>query len=364
MSAWAASGLTGALGKEPGRPAVFKSSPIPLGSTPGKIGRPVRVVSLAYKGHERPLENVAQLVNTEGARGADIIVLGETWQGMDTKSEETLDGPLVTAMGALAKKHHTYIVCPIDRKDGAHRFNSTVLVDRDGRVAAVYNKAFPWLPEFQRVPPIEPGTETVVHQADFGRVGFAICFDVFFTEVWQGLADRGAELVIYPSDSSGGNLLTAHALNYHYYIVSTTHVPDCQVFDITGEEILYRKSDDLDICRITLDLDRGIYNVASSIEPYNGNGLKRDMLLKEHADDVMQEKFMERDEWFVLKAKRPGVSARELARSYGLEELRDFISHSRWLIAQRRGGEFTEKGSLDQQISRGKEHLWRGDETY
>jgi len=79
---------------------------------------------------------------------------------------------------------------------------------------------------------------------------------------------------------------------------------------------------------------------------------------------VMQEKYMERDEWFVLKAKRPGVSARELARNYGLEELRDFISHSRWLIGQRRGGEFTEKGRLDQQISRGKENLWRGDETY
>ena len=338
VSAWAASGLRGALGKEP------QSSPIPLGIIPGKIGRPVRVVSLAYKSKERSLENVAQLVEAEGARGADIIVLGETWRGMDAKSEETLDGPLVTAMGALAKKHRTYIVCPIDRKDGAERFNSAVLVDRDGRVAAVYNKAFPWLPEFKLEPPIRPGSETVVHQADFGRVGFATCFDVFFTEVWQGLGDHGAEIVIYPSDSSGGNLLTAHALNYHYYIVSTSHVPDCQVVDITGEEILYRKSDDLNICRITLDLDRGIYNVATTHEPHNGNRLKRDKLLQEHGDDVVQDKYLERDEWFVLKAKRPGVSARELARTYGLEELRDFISHSRWLISQRRGGEFREKG--------------------
>lgn len=92
-------------------------------------------------------------------------------------------------MGSLAKRHRTYIVCPIDRRDGAHQFNSTILVDRDGRVAAVYNKTFPWLPEFQRVPPIRPGSETVVHQANFGRVDLATCFDIFFTEVWQLLAE-------------------------------------------------------------------------------------------------------------------------------------------------------------------------------
>ena len=67
----------------------------------GKIGRPVRVVSLAYKGHERPLENVVQLVDSEGARGADIIVLAETYRGLNATSEETLDGPAVTAIYRL-----------------------------------------------------------------------------------------------------------------------------------------------------------------------------------------------------------------------------------------------------------------------
>jgi hypothetical protein len=217
-----------------------------------------------------------------------------------------------------------------------------VLIDRDGRVAAVYNKVFPWLPEFKRVPPIEPGEETVVHQADFGRVGFAICFDSFFNEVWQRLSAQGAELVIYPSDSPGGILLVAQAVNYHYYIVSATHTPDCQVLDITGEELIYKKGEDLLITRITLDLDRGIY-CTDTVDANNGGAVVRDKLLKEHGDDVMQDKFIERDGWFVLKAKRPGVSARELARSYGLEELRDFIEHCRQICDGRRGWEFSEK---------------------
>ena len=331
---------TGSVG-----PDTFKQSPIPMGSTPGQIGRPVRVVSLAYKGHERPIESVAQLVDSEGARGADIIVLAETWRGLDTKSQETLDGPMITAMGPLAKKHRTYIVCPIDRKDGTHRVNSAVLLDREGRVAAVYNKVFPWLPEFNRVPPIEPGQDTVVHQADFGRVGMAICFDSMFNEPWQRLSAQGAELVVYPSDAPGGILLVAHAVNYHYYIVGATHTPDCQVLDITGEELLYKKGDDLLITRITLDLDRGIYctDTSSSVGANGGGVVLRDKLLKEHGDDVMQEKFIERDGWFVLKAKRPGVSARQLARSYGLEELRDFIEHCRQICNEHRGWDFNEK---------------------
>ena len=342
VGALAGCGLRSALGHGPARTAEFKQSPIPMGSLPGKIGRPVRVVSLAYKGHERPLESVAQLVDAEGARGADIIVLAETWQGLDEKSRETLDGPMITAMSALAKKHHTYVVCPIDRRDGTHRLNSCVLVDREGRVAAIYNKVFPWLPEFKRVPPIEPGQETVVHQADFGRVGFAICFDSFFNEVWQRLSEQGAELVIYPSDAPGGILLVGWAVNYHYYIVSATHTPDCQVLDITGEELLYKKGIDLLINRVTLDLDRGIY-CTDSVGANNGGSVIRDRLLKEHPEDVAMDKYIERDGWFVLKAKRPGVSARELARSYGLEELRDFIQHCRQIVDQRRGWEFSEK---------------------
>jgi hypothetical protein len=62
---------------------------------------------------------------------------------------------------------------------------------------------------------------------------------------------------------------------------------------------------------------------------------KRDKLLKERGDDVVQERWMERESWFVLRARRPGVSARELALRYGLEELRDYLSRSRSEIDKR-----------------------------
>ena len=86
----------------------------------------------------------------------------------------------------------------------------------------------------------------------------------------------------------------------------------------------------INVSRVTLDLDRGIYHENFNIE-------KRDKLLRERCDDVEQKQWLDREQWFVLRARRPDVSARDLARRYGLEELRDYISRSRREIDRRRG---------------------------
>lgn len=297
-------------------------------------GRPVRILSLSFS--SVPLEAVRDLIDTQAAKGVDLVILPETWRGQKDDTMETLDGPTIRAMSELARKHRTYIVSPIDRLDGARRVNSAILLDRAGRIVFVYDKVFPYWSEFDHKTKVQAGFAAPVYQADFGRVGFAICFDVNFPEVWKSLADQGAELVVWPSAYSAGTTLQAHALNHHFYIVTSTLTRDCIVYDITGEEIFYQKSKDINVARVTLDLDRGIYH-------QNFNIPKRDKLLQEHADSVEQERWMDREQWFVLRSRRPGVSARELARKYGMEELRDYINRSRRDIDQMRGWEFRKR---------------------
>jgi predicted amidohydrolase len=344
LSALARFGLGGfVVGTSKGE-AEPKNDPIPDEPPTSHIGRPVRVVSISFR-MGKPLEQISEWVAQEGAQGADIIVLPETFRGQDDNgSEEPLNGATVTTLAGLAKRHQTYIACPIDRKDGNRRFNSVVLLDRKGQVVCVYNKVFPYWSEYDIKPAVEPGQEVPVHQADFGRVGFATCFDVNFPEVWQRLADLEAELVIWPSAYSAGASLQAHALNHHFYIVTSTQTPDCLVYDITGERLLYSHDQDINISRVTLDLDRGIYHEDFNIP-------KRDKLLKGRAEDIMQEKWMKLEQWFVLKAKRPGVSARALAREYGLEELRGYIARSRRRIDKRRGWEFAKKSWKEPTLS-------------
>ena len=301
-----------------------------------EIGRPVRVVSICFR--DKELEEISAIVDREGAKGADLICLPETWRGQTDDTQETLEGPTITAMAALAKKHRTYLICPMDRKDGDKRLNSGVLIDREGKVACVYDKVYPFWSEFDHKQPVDVGEEAPVYETDFGRLGMAICFDANFPEVWQRLADQGAELVVWPSAYSAGTQLQAHALNYHFYIVTATLTGDCQVYDITGERILDQRDEGVTVSSVMLDLDRGIYHQNYNIGP-------RDKLLKERPDDVVQEKWMDREQWFVLKATRLGVSARELAKQYGLEELRDYKARSRREIDKMRGFPFAEKST-------------------
>jgi predicted amidohydrolase len=298
------------------------------------VGRPVRAVSIGFH-PGLPLEKMADLVDQEGARGTDIIALPETCRGLNNTSSETLDGPTVTTMAGLAKKHRTYIACPIDRQDGSRRFNSVVLLDRHGSVAFIYDKMYPvWQDECLKTPAVHPGDSVAVHCADFGRVGFAICFDVNWAPVWQRLSDLGAELVIWPSAYSAGRSLQAQAINYNYYILSATWKADCLIFDIDGEQLTYdhdNRGNGTNVTRAALDLDRCVFHQDLNVPDKLGK------LLKEKGEDVAQEKWLAMEGWFVLKAKRPGVSARELARQYGLEELRHYINRSRCEIDKCRG---------------------------
>jgi predicted amidohydrolase len=335
-SAIGAGALAGRFGIE-GKPAAARELDSATSSAE-KIGRPVRIVSIGFT-QSHHLEEIAELVEKEGAAGADIIALPETFRGQDEKSQESLEGAAVKTMAGLAKKHHAYIVCPIDRRDGERRYNSAVLLDRNGEVACVYNKLYPvYQVECVKNPPVCPGEEVQVYQTDFGRVGFAICFDVNWGALWERLSNQGAELVIWSSAYSAGRSLQARATDYNYYIVSSTWIPDCRVYDIDGEQLVHdanNRGNGINVTRIILDLDRCIFHQDINVPD------KRDRLLKDHGEEVMQEKWLPMEGWFVLKAKRPGVSARNLAKQYDLEELRHYINRSRAEIDKCRGWEFS-----------------------
>jgi predicted amidohydrolase len=195
----------------------------------------VRLSSIGFK-PGLPLDQIADLVDEQGAQGADLIALPEACRGQNDQTPEPLDGP--------------------------RRLNSAVLLDRRGRIAAIYDKIYPFTPELAQRPPIHPGQAVQVFPTGFGRLGLAICFDVNWAPLWERLSDLGAELVIWPSAYSAGRSLQARAIDFNYYIVSSTWVPDCLAFDIDGEQILHHRANraHLNVTRLTLDLDRCLFH--------------------------------------------------------------------------------------------------------
>jgi len=135
----------------------------------GKTGRPVRIIVIS----ERKPEQMAEIADREAGSSANLIVLPATWPGLGNAI--TTDDPLMKAMAAVAKKHHTYIVSPIDRQVGDVVYNNSVLIGRQGKIAGMHNKLLPPLPD----PPGQavngefgslngrPGRDAPVFETDF-----------------------------------------------------------------------------------------------------------------------------------------------------------------------------------------------------
>jgi predicted amidohydrolase len=114
---------------------------------------------------------------------------------------EPLDGPRVTALCAAAAESGIWLVAGtvIEKGPRGELFNTAVVCSPAGELASYYRKAFPWRP-FE---PFTPGTGfTVFDIPDIGRAGLAICYDLWFPEVARQLAWMGAEVIVYPTQTS------------------------------------------------------------------------------------------------------------------------------------------------------------------
>jgi len=278
-----------------------------------KINRQINLVSIGVSGKNQNISFLLSLIGRECQETDDLIVLPEMCLGFSVMG---MGDEAVAKICEMANRKKAYIVFTFFRRgDSGETYNTSILIDRKGKIFGIYDKAFPFWGEGFSDPPCAPGKDVPAFETDFGRIGITNCFDVNFPDAYKRLSDLEAELVLYPSGYSAGMSLQAHAVNHNYYIVSSTLAPDCAMYDINGREAYYQKgADGLNISRLTVDLDRRIFH-------FDLNLAKRDKLLKEHAGEIEQDTCFEREAWFTLRAVKPGVSVRELAAEYGLEEL-------------------------------------------
>lgn len=220
-----------------------------------------REVAVSVIGLSRPslppvAESVPKVVkywidamDREVGNAPDMIVLPECCDTVPTKdgAEKAawirLRGDAVLdAVRKYAAEHRCYIVYSAHREREDGRFaNSSRLVDRKGNVVACYDKVFPTVGESgSRECPIVPGTEAVVAETDFGRVGFAICFDLNFDELRRMYAEKRPDIICFSSFFDGDFLQRLWARDCQAYMVSATCANwlEKQVVDPAGGVLL------------------------------------------------------------------------------------------------------------------------------
>ncbi len=141
---------------------------------------------------------------------------------------QPLPGEAESAFQEMARKHKIWLVngSMYERKDGMI-YNTTSVIDPDGRVIGRYRKMFPFTPLEQGV---EPGTEFLAFDIEgVGRFGVLNCYDMWFPETSRQITAMGVEVILHPvmthTIDRDVDLAVAHA---------TSAMMQAYVFDING----------------------------------------------------------------------------------------------------------------------------------
>ena len=135
----------------------------------------------------------------------------------------------------VARENHCYMVYSAAREmdDGTWR-NSSVLIGRDGKVVGTYNKNHTTIGETTDGG-ILCGREAPVFECDFGRVAFAICFDLNFDELRLKYVKAKPDLIIFSSMYHGGLMQSYWAYSCRAHFVGAIAGLPCEIRDPLGE---------------------------------------------------------------------------------------------------------------------------------
>jgi predicted amidohydrolase len=147
------------------------------------------------------------------------------------------EGPIVEAMAAFAGDNRCYVIAPIHTLDKGRCYNAAVVIDREGKRLGEYRKIR--ATEEEMGYGVTPGNpDPPVFQADFGKIGIQICFDIEWRDGWQKLHEKGVEIAFWPSAFGGGKRVNTLAWQNNYCVVSSTALGTTKICDVTGETVL------------------------------------------------------------------------------------------------------------------------------
>ncbi|MGH9349245.1 MAG: nitrilase-related carbon-nitrogen hydrolase [Vicinamibacterales bacterium] len=127
-------------------------------------------------------------------------------EGDVSSRAETIPGPITEAFAERARRHGVVAVVNLFERDGARTFDSSPVIDADGRLLGVTRMLhitdYPCFHEQGYYAPGDRGMP--VYDTRAGRIGVSICYDRHYPEVMRALAVNGADLVVVPQAGSMG----------------------------------------------------------------------------------------------------------------------------------------------------------------
>lgn len=253
----------------------------------------------------------------------DLLVLPEMCdlpEGMAFEAyveyAQARDETLLEAVKEIAKTDRMWIAYPTlcKAEDGRLR-NSCLLVDRNGQIACRYDKTN--LTQGELEAGLLPGLGPVVHECELGRLGFAICFDLNYSELAYEYKKSAVNLIVFPSLFHGGVMQSLWAFTSRSYLAASGGGCAGTVVAPTGElcattthyyaEVTHQVN--LDYQLLHLDFNKDKVQQAKA---------KYGSLVAVHNPDNFPA--------VLLASNMQDRSTRELIKEFGLEPLDEYLA--------------------------------------
>jgi predicted amidohydrolase len=179
----------------------------------------MRAALLQLTSSDDPDENLATVrarMHAAVADGAEFILTPEVTNCVSTSRSHQQavlhhekDDPTLAALQAEAQRLGVWLVIgsfALRTDDADGRFaNRSFLIGADGAIRARYDKIHMFdvdvTPEetYRESDGFRPGTQAVVADTPFGKVGMTVCYDVRFAHLHRALAKAGARILTVPA---------------------------------------------------------------------------------------------------------------------------------------------------------------------
>jgi len=168
----------------------------------------------AFESASDALDHALELAEQAVSDGAQLLLLPEYAGGLKTEGKlfappvyPESQHPVLAGIRQFAEQNNVWIVLGSVAVDGNDTkfHNRLYVIDADGAIRAHYNKIHLFDIElsaaqsYKESEKVLPGSEAVVVETPFGKLGLSICYDVRFPHLYRDLAHAGAELLLVPA---------------------------------------------------------------------------------------------------------------------------------------------------------------------
>ena len=242
---------------------------------------------------EGNLHEAGRLVAMAAQQGAKLVALPEYFAIMGMKDRDKVavreaegKGPIQQFLSDTAKKHKIWLVggsVPLVASVPGKVRNSCLLYDDNGKLAARYDKIHLFgldlgNEHFHEETTIEAGSEVVVVDSPFGRLGLSVCYDLRFPELYRAMKE--VDIILVPSaftETTGKvhweTLIRARAIENLAYVLA----PAQGGYHVSGRET-HGNSMIVDPWGVILDrLPRGSGVVIAGVNPLYQASLRKSL---------------------------------------------------------------------------------------